>query len=97
MCVRFVTRLVLFSASFISWAVSVGSFYLCDGNFQGLGEGARNFKMAVFGLFAVFGCLIIHVLSEKQPESDVMKFTDANFKEGIKPFDVLLVKFYAPW
>ncbi|VDK41593.1 unnamed protein product [Gongylonema pulchrum] len=27
----------------------------------------------------------------------VMKFTDATFKDGIKPYDILLVKFFAPW
>ncbi|VDN45758.1 unnamed protein product [Gongylonema pulchrum] len=26
-----------------------------------------------------------------------MKFTDATFKDGIKPYDILLVKFFAPW
>lgn len=41
--------------------------------------------------------LFLLILPVVNADDDVMKFTDATFKEGIQPYDVLLVKFYAPW
>ncbi|VDO45640.1 unnamed protein product, partial [Onchocerca flexuosa] len=54
--------------------------------------------MTLFRLFdAVLILNLLLVLPLANADGDVMKFTDADFKEGIKPYDVLLVKFYAPW
>uniref|UniRef100_A0A0R3RV38 Protein disulfide-isomerase n=1 Tax=Elaeophora elaphi TaxID=1147741 RepID=A0A0R3RV38_9BILA len=41
--------------------------------------------------------LSLLLLPVAKADGDVMEFTDSDFKEGIKPYDVLLVKFYAPW
>lgn len=38
-------------------------------------------------------CTLLSVFGD----GDVMKFTDANFEEKIKDYEILLVKFYAPW
>lgn len=56
--------------------------------------------MALLRLFnsaLVLNSFLLLVLPVANADGDVMKFTDADFKEGIKPYDVLLVKFYAPW
>lgn len=57
-------------------------------------------KMAQLRLFnhaSVLNLFLLLVLPVANGDGDVMKFTDADFKEGIKSYDVLLVKFYAPW
>uniref|UniRef100_A0A915PNW4 protein disulfide-isomerase n=1 Tax=Setaria digitata TaxID=48799 RepID=A0A915PNW4_9BILA len=52
--------------------------------------------LRLFDAALIWNSLLL-ILPVTEADGDVMKFTDADFKEGIKPYDVLLVKFYAPW
>lgn len=40
----------------------------------------------------LFSCAVLAAKA-----SNVLEFTDANFKDKIKELDVALVEFYAPW
>ncbi|VDO46186.1 unnamed protein product [Brugia timori] len=54
-------------------------------------------QLRLFNHASVLNLFLLLVLPVANGDGDVMKFTDADFKEGIKSYDVLLVKFYAPW
>uniref|UniRef100_A0AAF5Q208 Protein disulfide-isomerase n=1 Tax=Wuchereria bancrofti TaxID=6293 RepID=A0AAF5Q208_WUCBA len=54
-------------------------------------------QLRLFNHALVLNLFLLLVLPVANGDGDVMKFTDADFKEGSKPYDVLLVKFYAPW